>query len=256
VASSGPAGTPSRSSSQGASLTAARGETAKKELKISWNFPVYTPPEERGTRAPSVEKNLALPKVYEVLAGDDKRPLLILREFDSFDDPDNEKLSSKLYTEKTVLLAHWFNCIRLPHHVTKDDHPFHNLFTGNDPPQLLVVAKNGDNLVPFNYTSSRANMLKYMTKYLDYYYAKSPSKVVSSILKMLPKFDKLDKEIQSLKEDLDEAIEKNGPRSGKTKKLRKLLARAQSDFKALEEKKKELRKIPLKEERETSKNDS
>jgi regulator of replication initiation timing len=85
-----------------------------------------------------------------------------------------------------------------------------------------------------------------MSRVLDKYYEKNPTKVVSDLMKMLPKFDRLDVEIQDLKENLDRAIEEKGPLSSKARKLRKELDRAEKERKALEEKKAALRKIPLK----------
>ena len=228
-------------------MTANRGATSQKELKIDWTYPVYTPPEQSGkTRAPSVSKSLDIPMIYEVLAKDDKRPLLVLREFSTFDNPDNEKLSRKLYTEKTVLLSHYFNCIRLPHHVTEPEHPFNGLFQENKPPQLFLASADGTLFEPFEFNSSRANLLKDMNRILDKYYVKNPTKVINDLFKLLPKFDKLDLEIQDLKEDLDRAIEEKGPLSSRARKLQKELDRAEKERKNLEKKKAALREIPLK----------
>ena len=188
----------------------------------------------------------ALPQAYEVISGKDERPLLVLREFAAFDDPNNEKLSRKLFTEQTVLLSHWFNCVRLPHHVIETGHPFHVLYQEDKPPQLFMASADGSTVVPFDYTASRADLKKEMTRVLDEYYTKSPSRVINDLVKVLSRFDKLDRKIQDLKENLDVAIESSGPRSKKAKKLMKELERAEEERSELESKKDELRKIPLK----------
>lgn len=193
-----------------------------------------------------MEKGLEVQKAYKVIRGDDKRPLLILREFSTFDDPLNEKLSRKLYTEKTVLLTHWFYCVRLPHHVTEEDHPFHNLFKGNNPPQLMLASNDGANVYPFEFKTARSDLLKSMLGVLDTYYVKSPKKSVDSLIKLLPKFDKSDKKIQDLKEQVDRSIEKLGPRAGKTKKLMRDLEKEKKAREKLDAKKKALRKLLLK----------
>ena len=185
-------------------------------------------------------------EAFRILSGEDRRPLLVLREFSTYDDPNNEKLSRKLYTERTVLLSHWFNCVRLPHHVTDKDHPFHALFQGEDPPQLFLAGPDGSKLVPFDYKSPKANLEKEMSRVLDAYYVKNPSRVVTRLLGLLPKFDKLDWKIQDLKEKLDKAIEENGPASSRARKVRKELKRAEAERKKLEEQKKTLRDILLK----------
>ncbi len=232
---------------RGVSLTAGRGATAQKELEIDWNYPVYTPADPTGrTQAPSTGKELDIARIYEILARKDKRPLLVLREFSTFDDPNNEKLSRKLYTEKSVLLSHWFNCVRLPHHVTESDHPFHGLYKGQSPPQLFIAGADGSLAEPFEFKSSRADLLKNMNRVLDRYYTRNPAKVIGELVKMLPRFDRLDLEIQNLKESLDCAIEENGHLSGKARKLSRELDRAEKERDALEEKKKALREIPFK----------
>jgi hypothetical protein len=210
-------------------------------LTIDWNYPVYLSEDGRYTKLPDP------PTLYKIMTKEDRRPLLVLREFPTFDDPNNEKLSRKLFTEKTVLLSHWFNCVRLPHHVTETTHPFHPLYQGDDPPQLFLASADGAQVLSFDYLLPRADLKKYMVRILDAHYVKSPSKVVDDLVKMLPRFDKLDRKIQDLKENLDRAIESTGPRSNKARKLMRELKRAEADRSELEAKKKALREIPLKE---------
>lgn len=235
--------------SRGYEVAASRGKTAQKALTIDWDYPVYSPETRKSgnrTESPLMPKALDLSAAYKVLAKEDQRPLLVLREFSTFDDPDNEKLSRKLYTEKTVLLTHWFNCVRLPHHVMEADHPFHNLFTDEEPPQLFLASADGSNVVPFDYTRSRADLEKVMIGILDDYYVENPSKVLNDVVQILKRFDKLDRKIQDLKESLDKAIERSGPKTGKARKLMQELERAEQEYKALKEEQKTVRDIPLK----------
>ncbi|MEW6743160.1 MAG: hypothetical protein AB1486_10415 [Planctomycetota bacterium] len=238
-----------RTGFSGVPLTAGRGATTQKDLTIKWNYPVYaptTPSPATGSRTGELGGALELREVYRILANGDTRPLLVLREFATFDDPGNEKLSRRLYTERTVLLCHWFNCVRLPPHVTELDHPFHMLFAGDDAPQLLLARADGSAVFPFEYKAPGADLEKLMTRVLDDHYAKNPSQVLGQLLKMLPRFDQLDSQIQELKDALDKAIEEQGATSGKAKKLARDLARLQVEKRELEERKEALRQIPLK----------
>jgi hypothetical protein len=234
---------------RGVELAASRSKTVQRALTIDWNYPVYTPAprKSKGTESPEVRRALDPVQAFEVLAGDDRRPLLVLREFSSFDDSGNEKLSRKLYTERTVLLSHWFRCVRLPHHVVEEDHPFHNLFTGNQPPQLFLAGAKGDEIAFFEYESTRADLEKLMNRFLADYYVKKPARVIDELIKLMKRFDKLDGEIQKLKEEMDRAVEQSGPRSGKARKLIGELARAEEEWTALKTKRDEIRAIPLKE---------
>ena len=243
--------TPGRGGFSGVPLTAARGPTTKKALTIDWVYPVYLPetkaPEGRTSAAP-VRRALEAAKAYEVLRAEDPRPLLVLREFSTFDDPSNEKLSRQLYTEATVTLSHWFRCVRLPHHVEEADHPFHALFASDDAPQLFLATPDGSQVWSFDYRASRADLAAVMLKVLDAAYTKNPETRCEQLVKMLSEFDRVDAQISRLKETLDEAIEDHGPRSTRARKAQKKLEDAQSDKAALVPKKKALEDIPLKAE--------
>ncbi|MHC4943696.1 MAG: hypothetical protein ACYTG7_11825 [Planctomycetota bacterium] len=234
---------------RGIELGATRSKTVQQALSIDWNFPVYTPEKDRskGTKSPELRRALDPEQAFRVIAGDNKRPLLVLREFSSFDDSGNEKLSRKLYTERTVLLSHWFRCVRLPHHVVEEDHPFHNLYAGKKPPQLFLASANGAELEPFDYTSTRADLEKLMNRFLAEYYVKKPGKVIEELIKLMKRLDKLDVEIQNLKEEMDKAVEESSPRSGKARKLKGELVRAEEEWSSLKAKRDEIRSIPLKE---------
>ena len=233
----------------GVPLGADRGETTKKALTIEWVYPVHAPKtkiEGDGTRAKDVREALPVDEAYRLMAAEDDRPLLVLREFGTFDDPSNEKLSRKLYTEKVVLLTHWFRCVRLPHHVEQADHPFHNLFAKKSPPQLFLASRDGDSVVPFDFTTKKADLVDTMERVLKEHYEKNPTRVLGKLVKMLPQFDKVDTQILELKEAFDKAIEDKGPRSSEARKIESKLKKAIAKREDLKKQEKALRDIPLK----------
>ncbi|MBU0755388.1 MAG: hypothetical protein KJ645_09625, partial [Planctomycetes bacterium] len=217
---------------RGVELAASRSPVVQKALTIDWMYPVYIPEKRasNGTESPQIRRALGLNEVYDILAKGDQRPLLILREFDAFDDPGNEKLSQKLYTEETVLLSHWFNCVRLPPHVVESDHPFHNLFPGEKPHQLLFSSTNGATVKPFDYQTSKADLEKLMIEVLKEYYTENPSKKLDELLKVLKELDRLDGRMQNLKESLDRVVEARNPNPSKIKKLKKELKEAEEAY--------------------------
>lgn len=244
-----PSGAPGRGFS-GVPLTAARGETSKKALTIEWDYPVHGPvtPSGEGTSSGPQRKALPAADAFRSIAGDDPRPLLVLREFATFDDPGNEKLSLRLYTESTVILSHWFHCVRLPHHVLEEDHPYHALFTAENgsPAQLFLATADGSAVEVFDYRTSRADLGDDMLAMLEQTYTFNPEKNCEQLVKLLPKFDVVDAEIARLKEELDQAIEDDGPRGNKARKVQSKLAKAQAEKASMLEQRSKLETVPLK----------
>ena len=117
----------------GGAATAApiRGPSAKSYLRIEWEYPVYVPPEESAAKDTFAKKKrvaLSREEAFRFIAGDDPRPLLVLRECKVCNGTDDALLKGGVDNEKTYLLSRWFHCIKLPVDVMEEDHPFHNLF--------------------------------------------------------------------------------------------------------------------------------
>ena len=92
--------------------------------------PAAQPADGNRTAVKQIEHALPLkPGACELVTDGDKRPVLILRECDKCKGTDHALLSRTLDNEQTVLLAHWFRCVKLPPNVLlTSDHPFYNLF--------------------------------------------------------------------------------------------------------------------------------
>lgn len=214
---------------------------------MDWVYPVYKPTTRREGTQSAVRQALPREEAYRLIGDpDDLRPLLVLREFSTFDDPDNERLSRMLYTESTVTLSHWFRCVRLPPHVEESDHPFHNLFAGADAPQLFLATRDGATVMPFDHRTRAADLEELMVEMLDQLYDGRPERHCDQLVKMLPRMDKLDAEIARLKEEVDQAIETDGPKHARTRKAMKKLAQAEKEMQGLMEKKNDLEDLPLK----------
>ena len=198
-------------------------------LEMEWQFPVFTHEKKEGQRSASTQARRALSaeKAYAYIAGDDPRPLLVLRECLTCTGTDDALLTRGADNEKTFLMSRWFHCVKLPPDVLEEDHPFHNLFAGKDPGHLFVADASGTNRLDLNGEQSRTELWSVMGKQIAARYQKKPGyeKSLKSLLKLLDQFDTIDEKIVTVSEKIDKAIEKDGLKSRKLKKLKLELAK-------------------------------
>ena len=208
-----------------------RGPSAQTFLKLDWQYPVY---EETGeaddgrTVAKRANKALPVEAALAFLAGDDPRPLLVLRECKFCNGTDDALLSrGQIDNEKTFLLARWFHCVKLPVAVLEEDNPFHNLFLpADDAPHMFLVAADGSSRVNMESERSRAELWDSMVTVLKATYEKNPDGSLRTMAKTIDRFDVVDEEIASLEVRVEEILEKDGPRSRKLKKVQDALTKA------------------------------
>jgi len=224
-----------------------RGESAKKILNLDWDFAVYVDPVEEAARAAgrsfAKAKRQALQRVkaFEVLAGDDPRPLLVLRECGWCEGTDDALLSSTLDNEMTILLSNWFHTVKLPNHVLEADHSFRKLFDDNSPAHLFVSANDGGGIVHLDGQQSRSQLWDSMLGILDESFYGDAKETVQSLQKVLDKLDMADEQTDLLQARFDDTLEKKGPRSTKFKKAKKDLAKAVENQKRLKREIEELK---------------
>jgi len=206
---------------------------------MNWNYPVYVSEAELAienstseTVAQAVRKALPREESFDWIAGDDLRPMLILRECLSCNGTDYALLNRSEDNEKTLLMARWFNCVKLPTDVTEEDHPFAALFPDKKPPHLFVCSPDGSNLISLDGEQSRSELWDAMEDVLKIEYKKSSKKAVRNILKLMVEYDTLDGMEDWRVEQLEAALEKDGPKSRKAAKIRKQLAKIRKDKEA------------------------
>ncbi|HEX5054762.1 MAG TPA: hypothetical protein VFZ65_23500 [Planctomycetota bacterium] len=238
----------------GITLDFRRGKTAKELLAIDWVYPMWKPadggPAEAGrTAAVQVEHALPLEQAYALVAGGDRRPLLILRECELCKGTDHALLSRTLDNEQTVLLTHWFRCVKLPTNVLKQDHAFFNLFQrekdGERIPHLFFADPDGSHKQELPGDQSQTVLWNTMFDYLDRCYAKSAKEAIKELRQLLGQYDKLDEQELQLKGRMAREGEKNGPSSPKLKKLEADLAKIGKERDRLGAREKELRDLAL-----------
>jgi hypothetical protein len=239
----------------GIALDFRRGKTSKKLLEISWVYPVWKPIEREikpGETTVAAQREGALPlqQAYELVTDGDRRPVLIMRECERCKGTDHALLSRSLDNEQTVLLTHWFRCVKLPPNVLTENHPFYNLFLrekeGERIPHLFFVDPDGKNKKELPGDQAQTVLWETMFSYLERCYAEDAKSAIKELRQVLGQYDMIDAKEQAVKARIDGEIEKNGPESPKLKALDADLKKLGKERAALAAKEKELRDLALK----------
>jgi hypothetical protein len=215
----------------------ARGPSAKKYLEIRWTYPVYVPPAEvqtDGTHVRAERRALTREEAIRYIAGDDPRPLLVLRECKVCNGTDEALLKGGVDNERTFLMSAWFHCVKLPVDVMDDDHPFRNIFLEKEPEHLFVASADGSNHKPLQSQTSRTELWKSMRDLLAFDYTSKPDQPLKKISSLLDKLDVADQRVREFSERRDELLEKEGPNSKKLPSVARRLAIAQKDLEDLQ----------------------
>ena len=194
---------------------------------MAWDYPVYTPPAAKsdGTSVARAREALSREEALRVIAGDDPRPLLVVRECAVCNKTDNALLTPGADNERTILLSRWLHCVKIPVDVLQPDHPFNALFPDKRSEHLFVSARDGAEKIPLESATSRVELWDSMTKTIAAAYSKDPSESVKGIFKVFEKLDLLDGRMRDLERSRDELLETAGKLDkDKVKKLDKEIA--------------------------------
>ena len=199
----------------------------------------------------STQREHALPidKAYALIAGDDKRPLLVLRECERCKGSDHALLSRTIDNEQTVLLTHWFRCVKLPPNVLETDHPLGKLFepqkAGDRIPHLFFSDADGGNRMPLPGDQSQTETWEVMFSFLDRCYDGDAKKVIKELRALLNQFDKVDSREEEIKGRIDQEIEKRGPGSDRIAKYEAELAKLAKEREELFARERKIRALAL-----------
>jgi hypothetical protein len=202
-------------------------------LKIGWDYPTYAPAQKDSsgdTAARSLRHAIASDNVFKVLAGNDPRPLLVLRECDVCNGTDDALLSKGADNERTFLMSTWFHCVKLPVDVLKQDHPFYELFGHDDPEHLFVSMPDGSLKVKLESQTSRTELWDAMGQVLAAAYKTDPQPVVKLVQKALDRMDVLDEKLLDLRTRRNELLETEGASSKKLAKIDLEIAQADQEI--------------------------
>ncbi|MEM9378741.1 MAG: hypothetical protein AAGB93_02250 [Planctomycetota bacterium] len=180
-----------------------------------------------------MRRALSREAALKVIAGDDPRPLLVLRECRVCNGTDEALLKGGVDNEKTFLLARWFHCVKLPVDVMEEDHPFHNLFTLEQPEHLFVSSVDGENHDTLESDTSRVELWDSMKGVIKDEYKGKADSSLKKIAKTLDKLDFVDERLLEAKASRDAILEKEGPKSRKLGKVDKQIAKYEAEAEKL-----------------------
>jgi len=232
-----------------------RGPSSRDYLEMKWDYPVFAPDAGKkvdGTFSPKARKALSREEALAFIAGDDPRPLLVLRECAVCNGTDEALLKGGVDNEKTFLLSAWFHCVKLPVDVMEKDHPFNALFTQDEPEHLFICSVDGSGHDPLESQTSRKELWGSMVDLLDEEYE---GKAKTSLKKLQALLDKLDAQDQRLAEvtgRLDEVLEEEGPKSRKVPKLEKKVAKEKEELVKLKNQVTQAYRLELRRQREAA----
>jgi len=192
-----------------------RGDSSRRRLKIRWTTPAVLVREQ--SRA--LEKQ----KAIEELRGKDPRPLLIHREAETSHKKRDDRLVGHLGDEEIRLLTHWFHCIQLGRKVLDPKHPYHALFAGKHPPQLLVITWDGATIQSLDGTEDKRTTVGAIVKVAKLEYRGDALAAIKQWMKILDQWDKLDTQAEEYERRLADAIDRYGDRSTLARKWRRRL---------------------------------
>ncbi len=180
------------------------------------------------------------------IAGEDRRPLIILRECKMCNGTDDALLSRGADNTRTLLMTRWFRCVKVPMEVLEDNHPFHGLFEEEHPPHLFISRWDGSDAIPLEGDRSKSELWDNMTRMLDSEYLGNSKKALKKLEMVMSQYDVMDERLNRLEQQAEEEVEKAGPKSRKLKKILKNLQAAQDEMASLKVREKEASNLELK----------
>ncbi|MDZ4772099.1 MAG: hypothetical protein SGI72_03095 [Planctomycetota bacterium] len=195
-----------------------RGATTLSFMKMDWSYPVHKSAEvERtsGTAPVAMRRALSREEALRSIAGQDPRPLLVLRECSVCNKTDDALLKGGSENDRTLVLARWFNCVKLPLDVVDPTHPFNALFPNDESEHLFLALADGSSKIPLESDGSRTELWTGMSRVLELAYEKNPAPAYADVLKRFTKIDILDAKI--IEEEAKKGLEMESLRPDRKK---------------------------------------
>ncbi len=220
---------------RGAPVEYTHRQNSLERLKIDWIYPALEPIRPEGDTAART-RTVALPpaEMLATLAGEDPRPLLIVRECHRCQGSEAALLDTEKANEKTILLARWFRCIRFDDSVRHETHPCRLLFEEHGMPHLMLWSPLGDQVEPLDGTRSQGRLWSTMTKVLRQSYTKDPDTAVREMFKVLAAFDHLDSMEAEIGARMQNALDDVASTSPRVQALEAELAKVRAERDALQ----------------------
>jgi hypothetical protein len=154
----------------------------------------------------------------------------VLRECEVCNGTDDALLTKGADNERTMLLAQWFHCVKLPMDVLQKDHPFYELFGHDDPEHFFVSLPDGSEKVTLENQTSRTEMWDALNQLLTASYKEDPQASLKQVQKSLEKLDLIDTRLIELRAKKNELLETEGQGSKKLLQVELDIAEAAQDL--------------------------
>lgn len=207
-------------------MPAPRGPSSRITLQIDWEHATCSgSAAPAGDRTTAVQQRRALgaDEALATIVGQDRRPVLVLRECLQCAGTEDALMSDNENNERTYLLSRWFHCIKLSPDVLEDDHPFRNLFPGDKPSHLFIANADGSARHDLEGEHSRRELWDAMEGAIEANYEGGHEAALSSLGKILDELDEVDRAISDYETRYELAVATDGARAAKTKKIQKEL---------------------------------
>ena len=205
-----------------------RQATSKEILAVAWDFAVAPVAKKSAHTYSPNYRRLSRSEALAVITGDDRRPLLVLRECTSCRGSDKALFIRRLSNEKTKLLLNWFHCVKLPPAVADPGHALNSLFAFGIEhwyPHLFVCDADGANQVSFDGKQPQSTLQEELVKTIKRNYQEQPKPAIQAMLRCLSQFDMLDLRESELRNAIYAETASHGTESARNRKLRSSLQR-------------------------------
>jgi hypothetical protein len=158
-------------------------------------------------------------QAFAEVCGEDRRPLLVVRECAGCKGTDDALLSRRLKNERTILMTRWFRCVKLPNHVLEQDHSFRHLFAEESPPHLFVCRYDGSELVGMDGQQTQSELWKAMESLIHSEYEGRADRILKGLLRCLDGYDAIDSRTIEINRQLEDRIDRKGADDARVRKL-------------------------------------
>ncbi len=196
-----------------------RGPTTRNLMKVAWDFPTHAIQRSEATSV-AQPASLSRSEAIRTLAGNDPRPLLVVRECPSCNKTDRTLLTPGVDNERTILLTRFFHCVKLPLNANEAGSPYQALFSTTNPEHLFVCQPDGSAPIALAADDSRPELWAAMERALNARYAKDASTAVREMSKHVDLIDTCERQLQELEKRRDGLVE--GESRPDASKLRRL----------------------------------
>jgi len=195
-------------------FSAERGPTTRDFLTIEW---VDVVP--RSVQQRYAAFTLTRDEAFELVAGDDERPLLVMRECHGCEGTTDALLGERTGNETTILLTRWFRAVRLAPEVAAPGGALASLFEEGAGHHVFVARPDGSGYAGFGGAQSADELWEAMGRLVDETHGTDAERLARRALRLLDEVDMLDGRLLAVQEQIEVEKESSSPRRGKLASL-------------------------------------